>query len=249
MLPLPTIQLHSTSHTLRELTFHAAIKTSRVPFEHNERRITVFLQHVLADQDLPLQMTAQERYYALLHYLNNQQGAMLETGIDCKKYLLDAPMQSLLDDQIEPQKPFVSTAENGDYSIRLMTGREAELLEQSCTDIADWIIGSLAIELAAPELPPTCALESDSDVLSESLINRATLLKNMPQAQLNALYAMHSHLRDETVSLCRLSLDDTGIILLGGADDAPVRFRPSAAFIGIAAELDRRATAKSAPDR
>jgi hypothetical protein len=248
MLPLPTVQISGKSVQLHELTFNAGIKVSRIPFSQNEHRITVFLQHVLNDQDLPLQITAQERYFLLLNYLDNQQGTLTQTPIDCKPYMQHIQPTSLLSDDAS-QPAFATTAEYEQTKIRLMTGRDAELLEKSCVDLADWLIGSMALELDHPDMPAIHAPDCDSDVLRDSLINRAGYLKNLPQAQFDAFYAAHNHLHNQTAILCRLSLDDDGIILLGGTDDAPMRFRPSTSFIGVVAELDRRATRAGVSDQ
>lgn len=234
-MQIKPIQIGDTKYQLNELTFHDAIKISRIPEQHNEQRITAFLCAVLRNDTLPLQMTVQERYYLLMHYLDTQTDTVISNKRPYKNYMLAS------------QQPFKTQAEFGNATCRQLTGRDAETLESLCTEIGDWFVGAMALQFHSsdvPSLPPLPAADCTDDVLTDSLKARAAVLKVLPQSKFDLFYGLYAHLQDEMSTLCRLSFDDSGFTVLGGTDDAPARFRPSAALTGLARQLDRYSAAK-----
>ena len=66
MIHFERISIGYRNYLMKELTFNSAIRIAKIASDKIEQRLTVFLQDVLADTDLPLKMTVQERYFALL---------------------------------------------------------------------------------------------------------------------------------------------------------------------------------------
>ncbi|HPY40655.1 MAG TPA: hypothetical protein PLM98_09065 [Thiolinea sp.] len=233
------IIIGNTSYRLNELTFHDAVKISRIPERMNEHRISVFLAAVLRDDQIAQKMTVQERYYILIQYLSTQTDTVISSTLTYEDYLFSN------------QSEFKTTLslEQADLKInvRQLTGRDAELLETLCDGVADWIVGAMALQLDMPEnkeIPVLHSQDCSEAEHLESLKTRANAFKNLELSRFNRFYNAFDYLQSEMSTLCRLGFDDSGITVLGGTDDAPARFRPAAALTGIAAQLDRYAAAK-----
>lgn len=230
------ITIGNTTYQLHELTFHDAIKISRIPERMNEHRISVFLAAVLRDDQMPWRMTVPERYYILIQYLSTQTDTVISSTVSYESYLLGN------------NQPFKTIDAFGKSTVRQLTGRDVELLETLCEEIGDWVVGAMALQLSTPEvsdLPALPPVDCSDEDLKNALIARASVLKKMGLRKFNLIHGIYSHIQDEMATLCRLGFDDSGFTVLGGTDDAPARFRPSAALTGIATQLDRYAAAKS----
>lgn len=228
--PFETVVIDSQKFDLHELSFFQAVTISRIPDWKNEHRITAFLKAVLGDGHNPLAMTAQARYYFLIRYLAAMPECLASVDIKPENYLLDDHAASL-----------VTELSDRGYSVRQLIGHDLQALESVCASMSDWIVGCMSMQLSAPDLPmlpdPLC---SDAERES-SLKARAQIIKEWPLSVFDRAYAAYSAMNDAMMGLCALGLDEKGLTVLGGgADDAPVRFRPSTAFTGVARELDRR---------
>lgn len=221
-----SVSINDRKYIFSELTFSQAIGIARIPQSKNEARLTQFLKCVFEGTNIdPLAMTAQERYYLLLSYLAQQQNA-LSAHRFASQFLKPQPSS------------FVSQSlpEDGIF-VTLMTGRLAELLENTCGDLVDWITGVLATQVTHPDLPPLPDLQTDDAALLEQFKARCKAIGAMPTSKFNHMYSVYTrHMSDLSV-LVHLGVDKDGITVLGGADDAPTRFRPSAAFTGSVGQL------------
>ena len=227
MLHFERISIGQRHYMMRELTFNHAIKIARIPEAKNEQRLTVFLQDVLQDELLPLQMTVQERYYLLLKYLDAQQNSLLAIKLDIADFL------------ILPVGRWNTQYEQDDIIVKQLTGYDVELLENHCGNLADWIAASLALQLhdSKSDMPPMLYHALDEQEKMQRFVERLKYVRDMPLSQFNAYHAILNLANSEMQSLVRLGFDGQGITIRG-TDDAPHRFCPSSTFYGIVARLD-----------
>lgn len=213
------VSIDGRRYDFTELTFAQAIAIARIPQIKNEARLTLFLRHVFGDSVDPLKLTAQERYFLLLSYLAQQH--TIADGINPLGFLKRA------------ETPFLHSSEPEDgVSVQLMTGRLAEILENHCRDLVDWVTGTLAMQVICPELPPLPKTTDEDAVVIDTFKARCKAIGALPTSAFNRLYATYTRHMANLAVLVHLGVDQHGITLIGGADDAPARFRPSTAFVG-----------------
>ena len=220
------VNIDGRRYDFTELTFAQAIAIARIPQIKNEARLTLFLRHVLGDSLDPLKMTAQERYFLLLSYLAQQ--SALADGVNPQSFLK------------RTEKPFLHASEPEDgISVQIMTGRLSEILENHCRDLVDWVTGTLAMQLICPELPALPKTNDEDAVIIDAFKSRCKAIGELPTSAFNRLYAAYTRHMTDLAVLVHLGVDQHGITVFGGADDAPARFRSSAAFIGSVGQLVR----------
>lgn len=222
MLYFDRIAVGQNNYQLNEVSFMEAIKIAHIKREWNERRITQFLKFALKDEHLPLSMTAEERYYLAVKYSL----AKAENEASYTPYLLPA------------DKPFQTEISYKNIGVRSLTGRDAELLESKCDNIADWILGAMAlqVEIQGSDIPKLPSLSCTDQELSEALIARSMKIRAMPDSEFDEYFNTYTEALSQMESLVSLGFDNEGLTLTGGTDDAPLRFRPTACF----SELSRR---------
>lgn len=231
MLYFERLQVGQNNYQLNEVSFKEAIKTSMLKREWNEKRLTEFLKYALKDDKLPLSMTTEERYYLAIKYsLATVQNEALYTP-----YLLSET------------KPFQAEINYKNIKVRSLTGRDAELLESRCDTIADWILGamSLQMEVLDQDIPKLHDLDCTDQELSESLISRSKAIQNLPDSTIDQYFKAYTEAVSQMESLVSIGFDNDGLILLGGTDDAPLRFRPTACFSELSRRLEQHLTEKS----
>lgn len=220
MLYFDRIPVGQNHYQLNEVSFMEAIKIAHIKREWNERRITQFLKFALKDEHLPLSMTTEERYYLAVKYSL----AKAENEASYAPYLLPAG------------KPFQTEITYKNIRVRSLTGRDAELLESKCDHIADWILGAMALQVEIQGIPKLPSLSCTDQELSEALIERSMSIRAMPDSELDEYFNAYTEALSQMESLVSLGFDNEGLTLVGGTDDAPLRFRPTACF----SELSRR---------
>lgn len=214
-------------YQLQEITFNGALKVSVIPKQLNEKRLSEFLRNSLLNGPDPLQITVVERYALLVSYLYKQTNTLLKTDIELKNYL------PKLDQQFQTE-----ITENG-LMVRLLTGFEAEYLESQCKSVAEWIACSMALQMHYEKHDVLSGvLELNSINFESQFIERLNFLKNLPQSEFEQYYDTYSRLNDQLMTVLDLAINDDGFVVNGGTEDAPVRFCPSAAFLGLIKEVD-----------
>lgn len=220
MLTFPYAELPSGQfkpRRLRELKLGEAIQIGRMP-PLLEAQLTAFLGFVLDDKDLPLSLTIQERYYLLMLYRTCQKDSDLALEGDYSAYFIQ-PSQRL---------PWYQQQQSDQLLITQLTGQQAEILEELCEDLLDWTLGAMALQCQQvesldhwPTLPTPATREQTAQIMRE----RIAILEAMPDSDFDQLYADYYYLNEQFNYLVKTGLDDKGIVIYGGADDAPVRFR------------------------
>ncbi|SDY70316.1 hypothetical protein [Acinetobacter kyonggiensis] len=230
MLSFDPVPIGNNTYQLQEIVFNDALKVAAINQRLNEKRISAFLSHALCNKEQPLNMTIQERYCLMLKYVEKQSGTLFSTDADFSKCYLhsDANWQSEI-------------TRNG-ITVRQLVGREAEYLEEYCANAAEWIACMLAFQIsysgheALAELPNRSSNDTD---FFKQFSDRLAYLKQRPQSDFDLIYQDFIALNNQLFTMIHLNVSNQGLVISRGADDAPLRFRPAAAFFGIIKELDQ----------
>lgn len=229
MLTFDPVSIGNTTYQMQEIDFNNALKVATIDQRLNEKRISEFLKHILNNDQL-LMMTVQERYYLMLRYMEKQSITLFSTDTDFSKCYLTS------------DKPWQNEITHNGVTVRQLNGKEAEYLEEHCTNAAEWIACMLAFQIsyngheALSELPNRNL--SDTEFLNQ-FSERLAFLKRRAQSEFNLIYQDFNTLNNQLFSEIQLNVSNQGLVISRGADDAPLRFCPSAAFLGIIKELDQ----------
>jgi hypothetical protein len=79
---------------------------------------------------------------------------------------------------------------------------------------------------------------NDTDFINQ-FSERLAYLKRRAQSDFDLIYQDFNALNNQLFSKIHLNVSNQGLVISRGADDAPLRFRPAAAFLGIIKELDQ----------
>lgn len=233
MLTFETTTIGTTTYVPQELTINDCLKVAVVGQQLNEKRLSVFLTGMLSDEKLPLRMTAQERYYFLLKYAEKQGNSLLAIDMDLSACYLPAGLEWK-----------TQITQNG-VTVQQLNGRCAEFLESKCKNAIEWLACMMALQLAHDkhqELAVLPDLNAEDAVFEQQFMQRLDYIKKLPQSEFELCYEDFAPLNQQLFSLVSLTVNNSGLVIERGADDAPVRFRPSAAFIRLIKELDQSFT-------
>jgi len=232
MLNFDPIPIGGKTYQLNEISFNEALKVAAIDPKLNEKRITSFLSQALQNPQLPLMMTAQERYFLMIKYVQNQTNTLFSSNMD-------------LSNCFKEQMSWASEVSEVGITVRQINGNEAEYLESNCKNAAEWIACLLAFQIKYEnheylgELPDRSAIDQ---IYKQQFIQRLDYIKALPQTEFNLIYLDYLKLNSELFTHIELSVNNEGFVVQRGADDAPVRFRASTCFIGIIKELDKSFT-------
>ena len=240
MFQFSPITIANKNFTMRELSFDEIIKVARISEKLNEKRITAFLGYAIGNLELAQKLTIQERYYLLMQYLSTQQDELTGQKSDYQNYLkpvTEAWQTSIKVDSL--------------ITVRQLTGYQAEILECVCDDVVDWLTGAMALQMDCPEWPIMPDDTQPADKIDAVMRERIDLIKGLPDSDFDLLCDQYLIGVGQMSSLVDTVFDNDGIVVvchgLGGADDAPRRFRPSAAFgrrsRELAKHLDQQSSA------
>lgn len=215
------LQLH-----MKEMSGEQALSIAHLSVEMHEHRLTAFLGYVLGDLNIPYSLTVQERYYLLIQYLSGQADTDLETSTDYSKYVRVSDRRWQARFAIE------------DITVHQLKGFQAELLQECSENISDWVFGAMCMQVESPEfgLLPTSDNKTE---WAQLLHDRLPLLLAKPQSELVRLHHLFNIANASMLQYVSYSFDEKGIVILGGADDAPMRFCASTALTGVFDALAR----------
>ncbi|NNP70374.1 hypothetical protein [Acinetobacter sp. Ac_5812] len=228
MLVFDPMPIGENAYQLSEVTFNDALKVSAIGKQLNEKRISAFLGYSIGNMNQPLNMTAQERYFLMLKYAEKQTNTLISVNIDFSKCF-----KSCLSWKND-------ISEQG-VTVRQLTGAETEYLEAHCVNAAEWIACLLAFQIKYENHEQLGHFpdRSTTDLLfKQQFAKRLNFLKALPQSEFNLIYLDYQKLNSQLFTHIELSVNNEGFVVRRGADDAPLRFRPSTCFIGIIKELD-----------
>ena len=225
----PVLLKNNEYKEMKELTYKNALKVSVIDKKFNEKRLSEFLRQTVSSVD-PILLSGQERYYILLKYLEKQKNTLLETSI------IDKINNCFINDV----EWIEDITKDGVY-LRHLIGRDLEYLESVCLSSKEWFACAMAFQLdysdrnILPELPNRD--DSDSKYF-EVFKKRLDVIQNSGLSDFDKFYNDYIKLNYDLKCLLDLSFGNEGI-LVRGADDALIRFRPSTTFTGLIKELDR----------
>ncbi len=232
MLSFDPISIGENSYQLNEVTFNEALKVSAVDAKLNEKRISAFLSQSLKNNALPLKMAAQERYFLMLKYVQQQTNTLFSSDADLSKCFLE-------------QGAWLNQITEQGITVRQLNGAEAEYLEAHCMNAAEWIACMLAFQISYEDHEHLGSFPDRGlpDLAYKNQFSlRLNYLKSLPQSDFDLVYQDFQKLNNQLFTHVQLSVNNDGFVVLRGADDAPLRFRASTAFIGILKELDKSFT-------
>lgn len=226
----PIVPIAGRNYEIQHILMSDVLEIAKMPQMHNERQLTKILATITNNAVNPQTLPCEVRYAIFLHYLTlTHDHNDLSATIDANEYLAEN-----LDDFSLDRK----TGRNG-VSVRHLNGMEAEALEKGCEFTEDWILGAMAITIGCEKLPPL-DIPTTVDYCALMIKSRIEILKNMDTFEFNQLMADYLDIQYEQTHLVNMVFDK-GIVLekfnLRGADDAPIRFRPSIAFKGYCKDI------------
>lgn len=226
MIQFDPVLIGDYTYQMTEITFNASLKVTVIDKSLNEKRMTAFLSSILNVD--PLAITVQERYFLMLKYMQKQGQTLFSNDLDFSKYMVG-------------DCAFAKEIHENGITVRQLTGRDAELLETNCKSAAEWIACMMAMQLSyeghslLEHLPDQSA---DQQVYSQQFMSRLDHIKNLSASDFEQCYDDFSRLNQQLFTHICVMVSNEGLVLRG-ADDAPLRFRPSACFIGIIKQLDQ----------
>ncbi len=230
MLSFDPVPIGNNTYQLQEIVFNDTLKVAAINQQLNEKRISAFLSHALSNKEQPLNMTVQERYCLMLKYVENQSATLFSTDADFSKCYLYS------------EENWQSEISQNGVTVRQLIGREAEYLEEHCANAAEWIACMLAFQISYKDHEALSALPdrsaNDADFIKQ-FADRLAYLKQRPQSDFDLIYQDFIALNNQLFTMIHLNVSNQGLVISRGADDAPLRFRPAAAFFGIIKELDQ----------
>lgn len=231
MIQFPRVELGESVVQMKELTIGQALEVSKVPERMQEARTTKFLGFAIGSESSARALTVQERYYLLMQYLSIQDETPLSADINFAAYMASR----------ERAGAWMPTCSGLICSWRQLTGHDVEALELLCEDASDWIIASIGLQAMRLDWPPVYGEgEVKPSEQAEAISQRYKIVQELPASEFERLAR---EWRAACVAMTRFVMtgyDNKGITVLpvsGGADDAPMRFRPSAAFGEVCREL------------
>lgn len=240
----PLITIADRDFTFSDIFMSHVFLIAKMPAKHYEKQLSQILHAILANEVDPQtnksidvrKMTCEERYAIFLSYLDiTRDKNSLNIEIDKSEYM---------NPQVEgfSRERFFNDDET--ISVRHLTGIEAEALEIGCESTNDWLLGAMAITIGCEKLPPI-DVASSLQFVGNMIKSRMELLSSLEHDEFNDLMHAYLLLQDEQKHLVNISFDQ-GIVLerinKRGADDAPTRFQPSAAFSRYAKNILSGAT-------
>ena len=237
----PALNIGTELINMVEFSIGQALSLAKIDPTKKEQQLSAFLGFVLEDATKPYGMTVQQRYYCLLQYLGAQVENDLSQDVDVNDYLIAA------------DKPWIESVTVGNSSFRQLNGTEIEALELIATDVDDWLIGAMALQITCEGLPYIGFL-TDRRHAAKVIKNRYDLLMTFDQKKIDDLYQQFVTAEEQLSSFLYVGYDKDGVVIYeaeGGNDSVPARFQCHSAFFGLTKQLFSAMAAGSAeaPER
>lgn len=224
---IPRIELGTTSITPTEITVGEMLAIAQLPKENLEQQLTVFLQAILKDKDLPYQLTLQERYYCLLSYLKHLPNDLTDDVIIDEYFLKNS------------EKEWRLSIEEDEIQVRQLNGLELEALEQFAgNDLSKWALGAIALQITNKDFP-YIPNQNHLNTCKNIIQNRYTQLVNLSSSDLNDIEEKYTRLNSELAYFLNCAYDALGVVLLlkEGTRFVPARFQCDATATGFVKRL------------
>ena len=235
----PIVSIASRDYAVKDVLMSDVLNIAKMKTGLYEKQLTRILSTITGGTVNAQTLSCEERYAIFLHYLDlTRDHNDLSVEINPAEYL--APnLADFSNERVE--------GKNG-ITVRHLNGMEAEALEMGCQHTEDWIIGAMAITIGCEKLPPI-DIPTTVNYCAQMIHNRSAILLEMDTVQFNRLMSDYLDAQYEQAHLVNIAFDKSIVLEkfnLRGADDAPVRFRPSIAFSGYSKDLLSIAARKNA---
>lgn len=214
--------------TQNEVIVKEALSLAKLNPNLLEQQLSAFLSYSLDDNELPYNLTVQQRYYCLLQYLACQKDNDLAVNVNVNEYLIDE------------HKEWKHQVVVEGVTVRQLTGLEIEALELIAQGLDDWLVGAMALQISFGADFPYIQPLTDRRHAAKVLKSRYDLLISYGQEKLNDLHRIYSEAEDQLASLLYTGFDNKGVVLFkanGGNDSEPARFQCDTAFYGFTKQL------------
>ncbi|MCK4090637.1 hypothetical protein [Acinetobacter radioresistens] len=223
----PGLNIGTEMVNMNEFSIGQALSLAKIDPTKNEQCLSAFLGFVLNDPVKPYSMYGQQRYYCLLQYL----GAQIENDL--------SPSVNVNDYLIATDRPWIESVEIEGVSFRQLNGLELEALELISTDVSDWLIGAMALQVTYEGLPYIQPL-TDRRNAAKIIKNRYELLTTFDQKKIDDLYKLFVKAEEKLACFLYLGYDKEGIVIYeaeGGNQSVPARFQCHSALFGLTKQL------------
>lgn len=223
----PALNIGTELVNMVEFSIGQALSLAKIDQTKKEQQLSAFLGFVLEDTTKPYTMTVQQRYYCLLQYLGAQVENDLAQDVDVNEYL------------IAKDKPWTEQVAVGNSSFRQLNGTEIEALELIATNVSDWLMGAMALQVTCEGLPYIGFL-NDRRHAAKVIKNRYDLLMTFDQKKIDDLYQQFIAAEEQLASFVYVGYDKDGVVIYeaeGGSDSVPARFQCNTALYGITKQL------------
>lgn len=235
----PLVSIARQQYDIQHILMSDVLDIAKKPPMYFEQQLTRCLATITSNSVNVQTLSCEERYAIFLHYLSlTRDHNDLGVNINPDDYLSEN-----LDDFSLERK-----IGKNDISVRHLNGMEAEALEIGCQNTEDWIIGAMAITIGCEELPPI-DIPTTIDYCAKMIHMRSSILLQMDTMQFHRLMSDYLDIQYEQSHLVNIAFDQSIVLEKfnsRGADDVPVRFRPSIAFSGYSKDLLSIAARKNA---
>ena len=238
-MTFPLTSIAGTDYSINHVLVSDVLDVAKMKSNHFEQQLTRILATITGNSVDPRKLSCEERYAIFLHYLDlTHDQNDLNEKIKPSEYL-SSDLESFSNARIN--------GENG-VTVRHLIGLEAEALEMGCENTVDWILGAMAITIGCEKLP-AIDIPTSVEFCAKMIHARTQVLNSLETDEFNQLMADYLNAQYDQKHLVNMAFDQ-GIVLekfdLRGADDAPLRFRPSIAFTGYCKDLLSMASRASA---
>ncbi len=246
------LELLKSKIPLHDLTIGQAMDIAKIPPIYNEKRISALITHIVDDSDLASYLTVQERYYILLNHLSLSNNKYIDVDSDYSEFFIGNKGKIKHNEKIELQQ---------ELFINHLLGSHIEVIEmQAEENTFDYIAGAMACQLSGnlakvlqfdndieqwqwQTLDVKFLEKSNSEQLTDILIERFRLIENLDSYQFNLLcdaYYLGVEQLQHFVEpyffydgIALLSQDEQG----GAGEKMPVRFHSLTFLRGTAGHI------------
>lgn len=208
---------------MQELTLGQTMELCEIPDEMNEYGIGKMLSFVVTETNLPVEeWTAQERLFALSHYLVALNKGDVELEDENGNII---PLSEYMIDKDYPESNYTFKQFDKEEEITLevvpLTGEYLEAVERACIangkKMGDWVVATMAAQIRV-------AGEMWNGVADDYVQENIKRLKELPLADFDSLFFEFCKGLEQQEHLLRIGFSNDGLMLKGGAGLPPVRF-------------------------
>lgn len=234
MILFPLFRSKRVAVQLREITLAEACAVCRLPADRHEATATEFLRFAASGATAPAPgyitdprlWSVEERARLVCHYLSQ----VSDSGADFNVGEVGVLSDYLMFDKDMPAPAEVKLGEvaGAQRVLRPLLGVHAELLERSCENRGQWLIGVIAFQVHDAAVPePNYSAMTDIELLEWGKARIAAVM-DMPESEFEELQLAWERHRAELQHFFVCGVDDEGLVFWPHEEAGPkhpARFR------------------------